>query len=209
MGDLATLAKAKMELEELYLNLSFQDLADMKQKVNASKKKKSTSNSMDLVQEAKNPKQGSPLTKLPSIDFKRGLQATKDHSHYHQHLHHNHHLEHGHEDDNIYSHMDMRHHHHRHHDSENMHAWYGHRYGSTGGDHQSYRSHATSPRGHTEFRPGLERSVTYDGVSVISMASTYQREDKGAGLGFLTPTYAPSAVLIYTSSGIDAWYVLN
>ncbi|XVF46115.1 hypothetical protein PTKIN_Ptkin03bG0000800 [Pterospermum kingtungense] len=132
MGDLA---KARMELEEMYLgipddsvNLTFQDLADMKQKANASDKKKSTS-VQEPLQEAKNPKQGSPLSKLPSLDFKRGLQATNDHI-----------QEHGYED------MDMGHH------------------------HQSHRSHATSPRGN---RHGLERSLAYDDVSVISMASTY------------------------------------
>ncbi|XWS71951.1 hypothetical protein CRYUN_Cryun03dG0182700 [Craigia yunnanensis] len=174
MEDLATLAKARLELEELYLgipddsvNLTFQDLADMKQKANASEKKKSTS-VHEPVQEAKNPKQGSTLSKLPSLDFNRGLQATKDHSHYHQH--HNHYLEHGYEDDKFDSHMDMGHHHHRHLDSENMHAWNGHRYGI--GD-QSQRSHATSPRVNTEFRHGLERSVAYDDASVISIASTY------------------------------------
>ncbi|XWS53409.1 hypothetical protein CRYUN_Cryun11dG0155000 [Craigia yunnanensis] len=170
-----------MELEELYLgipddsvNLTFQDLADMKQNANASEKKKSTSNSMEPVQEAKNPKQGSPLTKLPSLDFNRGLQAMKDHSRYHQHqhLHHNHRLEHGYEDENIDPHMDMRHHNHHHHDSQKKHAWNGHRYGSDG-DHQSHPSQATSSRDHTEFRHGLERSVAYDDVSVISMASTY------------------------------------
>ncbi|XP_021278437.1 uncharacterized protein LOC110412243 [Herrania umbratica] len=174
MGDLQTLAKARMELEELYLgipddsvNLTFQDLADMKPKANASEKNKSTS--VEPLQEAKNPKQASPLTKS-SLDFNRGQQATEDHSYYH----HKHYLELGYEDANFVSHMDMGHHHHhhhpRHHDGENMHAWDGHRYGT--GD-QSHRSHATSPRGLAEFRHGVERSVAYDDVSVISMASNY------------------------------------
>ncbi|XVF05860.1 hypothetical protein REPUB_Repub05bG0209500 [Reevesia pubescens] len=179
MGDSATLAKARMELEELYLgipddsvNLTFQDLADVKQKAKASdQKKKSTST--EPLQEAKTPKQGSSLTKLPSLDFNRGLQATKDHSHYQQHHQHNHYLKHaGYEDNNFDSHIEMGQHHHRHHeyDSQNMHALNNHQFGI--GD-QSHRSHATSPRTHTEFRHGLEKSVAYDDVSVVSMASTY------------------------------------
>ncbi|XVE79891.1 hypothetical protein DITRI_Ditri14bG0093500 [Diplodiscus trichospermus] len=195
MANLATLSNATTELEELYLgipddsvNLTFQDLADMKQKADASHKMKSTTNTIqEPLQEASNPKQGSSLTKLPSLDFNRALQATKEHSHYHQHLHHNHHhhLQQGYQDDDniIDSQIDMRQHHHRHHDSENMHAWNGRPYGSrgdhqsprygSGSDHPSHRSRATSPRGHTEFTHGLERSVAYDDVSVISMASTY------------------------------------
>ncbi|MBA0794894.1 hypothetical protein Gohar_019179 [Gossypium harknessii] len=141
MGDLA---KARVELEQLYLgipddsvNLTFQDLADMKQKASASDNKRSTS-AMDPLQQdnTPTPKQlESSLTKLPSLDFSRGLQGT---NHHHKHY--------VHDTDNFDSHMGMDHHR----------AW-------------KDQSQRTSPRGHTEFRHG----VSYDDVSVISMASNY------------------------------------
>jgi hypothetical protein len=77
MGDVATLAKARMELEELYLgipdesvNLTFQDLAEVTQNVKASEKKKSTK--MEPISEVKTPRKGSPLIKIPSLDFNTG-----------------------------------------------------------------------------------------------------------------------------------------
>lgn len=165
MGDSKTLAKAKMELEELYLgipddsvDLTFQDLADVKQNINASEKKKSSS--MKPIQEAKTPKQSSSLTKLPSLDFNKGLQASKNH---HHHRHHLHHVGDGHTFDSHKGHGHVVHHH-LHHDEEGMHASHGnHRYGD--GDHQS----------HHGFRHAvLESSMAYDDVSVISMTSMYQ-----------------------------------
>ncbi|KAK5847014.1 uncharacterized protein LOC108480964 [Gossypium arboreum] len=141
MGDLA---KARVELEQLYLgipddsvNLTFQDLADMKQKASASDNKRSTS-AMDPLQQDNTPttKQlGSSLTKLPSLDFSRGLQGTNHH--------HKHYVQ---DTDNFDSHMEMDHHR----------AW-------------KDQTQRTSPRGHMEFRHG----VSYDDVSVISMASNY------------------------------------
>ncbi|KAK6163848.1 hypothetical protein DH2020_000712 [Rehmannia glutinosa] len=69
MGDRATLAKAKKELEELYMgvpdesvNLTFQDLAQVRQH-NTEKKKPEKTPSV-------------PLAKLPSIDFNKGLEAS-------------------------------------------------------------------------------------------------------------------------------------
>ncbi|KAG6738163.1 hypothetical protein POTOM_059725 [Populus tomentosa] len=88
MGDLKTLAKARMELEELYsgipddsVNLTFQDLAiHVKQSKNSPPEKINTSTTTkEPIQEATTPKQASPLTKLPSLDFNRGLQASKNH----------------------------------------------------------------------------------------------------------------------------------
>ncbi|KAE8667465.1 putative Cytochrome p450 79a2 [Hibiscus syriacus] len=162
MGDRARLAKARMELEELYLgipddsvNLTFQDLADMQQQAtDPSDNNNQKSTTMDTVHEDK----VSSLTKLPSLDFNRALQET---SHHHQQRRHKPYLEES--GDDFGSHMEMDHHHHhrpRHHDS---HAWK---------DHQP--RHATSPRAHTgQFRHGMERSLAYDDVSVVSMASNY------------------------------------
>ncbi|XP_039057092.1 uncharacterized protein LOC120200276 [Hibiscus syriacus] len=159
MGDRETLAKARMELEELYLgipddsvNLTFQDLADMQQKAadpseNNNNKKYTT---METVHEDK----GSSLTKLPSLDFNRGLHETSQHQQ-RRHLHHKPYLE---ESGDFGSHMEMDHHRPRHHDSR---AW------------KDQRRHATSPGAHTEFRHGMEKSVAYDDISVVSMASNY------------------------------------
>lgn len=94
MADLKfTLAKARRELEDLYLgvpdesvNLTFQDLADVKQKViSPDKKNKPNTNPVDAVPEAnpkEGPKEGPPLTKLPSLDFNRGWQRHDHHHHY-------------------------------------------------------------------------------------------------------------------------------
>ncbi|KAE8712685.1 putative Cytochrome p450 79a2 [Hibiscus syriacus] len=164
MGDRARLAKARMELEELYLgvpddsvNLTFQDFADMQQKTtDPSENNKKKSTTMDTVHEGK----ASSLTKLPSLDFNRGLQETSHHHQQRRHLHHKPYPEES--GDDFGSHMEMDHHHHRprHHDS---HAWK---------DHQ--QRHATSPGAHTDqFRHGMERSLAYDDVSVVSMASNY------------------------------------
>ncbi|KAK9028929.1 hypothetical protein V6N11_026063 [Hibiscus sabdariffa] len=151
---MATLAKAQLELEELYLgipddsvNLTFQDLADMKQKANPSHNNHSTA--MDT-----GPKQASSLAKLPSLDFSRGLQEVNHHQQ--RHLHHKHYLE---DSSNFDSHMEMDHHRPRQHD---------HQYGI--GDQPR---HATSPRAQTDFRHGMERSMAYDDVSMVSMASGY------------------------------------
>ncbi|KAK8554810.1 hypothetical protein V6N13_118491 [Hibiscus sabdariffa] len=157
MEDTATVAKARMELEELYLgipddsvNLTFQDLADMQRKANPSDdKKKSTSMAMDTLHEHKTPTQVSSLSKLPSLDFSRGLQEIGHHEHY---------------PEESGSDMEMDHHRPRH----NIHALKDHQYGI--GDQPV---HATSPRAHTEFRHGAEKGSAYDDLSVVSMASSY------------------------------------
>ncbi|KAK8601373.1 hypothetical protein V6N13_058913 [Hibiscus sabdariffa] len=154
---MATLAKAQLELEELYLgipddsvNLTFQDLADMKQKANPSQSHNNNSTAMVDT----GPKQASPLTKLPSLDFSRGLQEINHHQQ--RHLHHKHYFE---DSANFGSHMEMDHHRPRQQD---------HQYGIS-----DQPRHATSPRAHTDFRHGIERSMAYDDVSVVSMASGY------------------------------------
>ena len=91
MSDRETLAKARRELEELYLgvpddsvNLTFQDFAEVSQSVapTGGKKKPSTApkghlKKMDSISES-TPKhdhfQPSHLTKIPSLDFSRGLE---------------------------------------------------------------------------------------------------------------------------------------
>ncbi|KAM3740073.1 hypothetical protein ACB098_08G071900 [Castanea mollissima] len=98
MGDLSTLAKARKELEEMYpgipddsVNLTFQDLAVATQ--NATDKKKS--NSKELSPEViKTSKEGTPLHKIPSLDFSQAMQASNNHNHNHHRHHHNHHLDH-------------------------------------------------------------------------------------------------------------------
>ncbi|XP_048227094.1 uncharacterized protein LOC8281997 [Ricinus communis] len=164
MGDLKALAKARMELEELYLgipddsvNLTFQDLANVQE--NAQEKKKSTT--METIQENKSLKQASPLNKLPSLDFNRALQESKNH---------NHHLSHHLDDHHGESHKSGQghHRHHNHHDVVDMHDSHAHHHRLYGyGDPPSHHVHA-------EFRQSVESSRAYDDTSVMSMNSTYQ-----------------------------------
>ncbi|KAF5751302.1 Extra-large GTP-binding protein 3 [Tripterygium wilfordii] len=95
MGDLTTLAKARLELEKLYLgvpddsvNLTFQHLADVNQKP-GKKEPNSTITIMEAIEEVKTVKHASSrIRKLPSLDFNRALQASKPHD-----LHRDHHLD--------------------------------------------------------------------------------------------------------------------
>lgn len=106
MSDRETLAKARRELEELYLgvpddsvNLTFQDFAEVSQSVapTGGKKKPSTQpkghlKKMDSISES-TPKRDhfapSHLTKIPSLDFSRGLEEVSSAaSPYHHHQHH-------------------------------------------------------------------------------------------------------------------------
>ncbi|XP_065880286.1 uncharacterized protein [Euphorbia lathyris] len=80
MADLKGIAKARMELEDLYsgipddsVNLTFQDLAVIKQK-------KSTP--IETIQESNK----SPLNKLPSLDFNRGRRQEFNHHHHVDHV---------------------------------------------------------------------------------------------------------------------------
>ncbi|KAL4558445.1 hypothetical protein LXL04_036645 [Taraxacum kok-saghyz] len=95
MSDRATLAKARRELEELYLgvpddsvNLTFQDFAQVSQNVStvAGKKKPisppphAATKKMDSISEIPTPKHdhfpSKHLSKVPSLDFSRGLEAS-------------------------------------------------------------------------------------------------------------------------------------
>ncbi|KAL2488515.1 uncharacterized protein Fot_41807 [Forsythia ovata] len=99
MGERATLAKAKKELEELYLgvpddsvNLTFQDLAEVRQ-LHAEKKK---SSSMDPISEALSSSKTnataansqSHLAKLPSLDFNKAIAASSMQQNHHRSPHH-------------------------------------------------------------------------------------------------------------------------
>ncbi|KAM1115143.1 hypothetical protein ACFX15_005590 [Malus domestica] len=93
MGDKATLSKARMELEDMYqgipdesVNLTFQDFAELKlHQVTSEKKKKPTPLLLNPISQLKSTAQASspsPLTKLPSLDFNRALQASRDNHHH-------------------------------------------------------------------------------------------------------------------------------
>ncbi|KAJ4719233.1 extra-large guanine nucleotide-binding protein 3-like [Melia azedarach] len=97
MGDKSTLAQARRELEDLYMgipddsvNLTFEDLAEVKQTVNNINVPSEKKNLQPIINESPTPKHySSELTKLPSLDFNRGLQETRNHTHHH----HRHHVE--------------------------------------------------------------------------------------------------------------------
>ncbi|KZV25785.1 hypothetical protein F511_04846 [Dorcoceras hygrometricum] len=95
MGDRATLEKARKELEDFYLgvpddsvNLTFQDLAQVRQQHAADKLK-----TIEPISESISKRE---LDKLPSLDFNKGLEAsfqsTGNHHHHHNSLHGDHHV---------------------------------------------------------------------------------------------------------------------
>ncbi|XP_077212661.1 uncharacterized protein LOC143847782 [Tasmannia lanceolata] len=84
MGDMATLAKARQELEDLYLgvpdesvNLTFKDFASIE--LNGVAEKKIIK--LEPVNESRsmNKKEELPLDKSPSLDFSKGLENLKHH----------------------------------------------------------------------------------------------------------------------------------
>ncbi|GFZ14718.1 hypothetical protein Acr_24g0009080 [Actinidia rufa] len=92
MADLSTLARARLELEELYLgipddsvNLTFGDLANVKQQA-AVPPEKRKSGSLDPITETYPKKEAaSHLAKLPSLDFSKALEHSNIH-HHHRHV---------------------------------------------------------------------------------------------------------------------------
>lgn len=112
MTDRATLAKARRELEELYLgvpddsvNLTFQDFAQVSQNLPLppppGKKKSARSagpvKKMDSISESTPKHDHLPppyLAKIPSLDFSRGLESSSATPQHHHHRHHqqNHHV---------------------------------------------------------------------------------------------------------------------
>ncbi|XP_040991996.1 uncharacterized protein LOC121238953 [Juglans microcarpa x Juglans regia] len=184
MGDVATLAKARMELEELYLgipdesvNLTFKDLAEVTQNSKPISEKKKTT-TMEVDPESKTPKKGratSPtLIRTPSLDFNKGLQAS-NHLQYPDH--------------DLDHHVKIRDHTGNFHGSPRRdHDHHGH-YGGEIGRHRGHailpghRFHIASPlklekySGFRHVEEGDGRSsFAYDhqDVSGISMASVYQ-----------------------------------
>lgn len=151
MGDKATLEKAKKELEDLYLgvpdesvNLTFQDFAQVRQQHNAHEKKKPEKS--DKITPI-------PLAKLPSLDFKKSLEASFQGRP--QNLHH-------HEVEG----RPVGHHH-----------AYGHHQQHHGGSHHNGGDHG----GHAGLRHevGDQRSMVYDDMSHVSGMSV----DYGVGRG--------------------------
>ncbi|RXI04070.1 hypothetical protein DVH24_038344 [Malus domestica] len=206
MGDKATLSKAIMELEDMYqgipdesVNLTFQDFAELKiHQVTSEKKKKPTPLILDPISELKSTPQASspsPFTKLPSLDFNRALQASRDN---HRHHHNRHHINENNVPVGPYGIGDNNdHNYHQHgHAARGGHGRY-----MGGGDHHSHQMHhghdghaanndhhmnmrSPGPTCNSGMKHGLETSLgAFDhdvsGVSGVSMASMYQKERGG------------------------------
>lgn len=163
MGNPATLAMARRELEELYMgvpdesvNLTFQDLAEVTKKVVPSPERRK-SISTESIPEGKSNREGqSSLNKDPS--FNRGFQACKSPSS----PHHHHHVD----KDRTDPLRAVSHHRHHHLDRQVM----GHHHGAG----ENFCGHA-SPNGsrrHSEYRHSVDSSMAYDNRSQVSMAST-------------------------------------
>lgn len=173
MGDKATLAKARKELEDMYegipddsVNLTFQDFADLSISTTADKRK--PTHTLEPISELKSSKS---LAKIPSLDFNRALQASKI----------NHRI-----NDDVVDHH-LRHQNNDHHldaNSQRGHAAPGgHRYG--GGDHQGHNlnHHMMTSHGGVEMSSISMASTTYDhhDVSGLSMASNATHQQDRAG----------------------------
>lgn len=155
MGELATLAKARQELEDLYVgvpdesvNLSFQHLAELKQahlEVAESKKHK-----MTPIDEVASKEIITAMGRSPSLDFSRAIHASRPHQHLVE--------------------METRH------ASPRGHLHHGHHHVHEETDHD----HASTPRRnmHTGFRNNMDNSAAYDdisGISVISRSTYLER----------------------------------
>jgi len=196
MSDRETLAKARRELEELYLgvpddsvNLTFQDFAEVSQSVapTGGKKKPSTQpkghlKKMDSISES-TPKRDhfapSHLTKIPSLDFSRGLEEVSSAaSPYHHHQHH--HVVTGSPLVPLPPGRGYRHHHQvveevaQHGYTHNGHHAYNYGHGSHASHGHAHGHHAMKSHGHV-----MENSVAYDDMSMMSgmsMTSMYQEK---------------------------------
>nr|KAJ0188082.1 hypothetical protein LSAT_V11C900462040 [Lactuca sativa] len=187
MSDRATLAKARRELEELYLgvpddsvNLTFQDFAQVSQNhvsTAAGGKKKHTppppppTKKMDSISELSTPKHDhfppQHLAKLPSLDFSRALEASSTAP---PHLH-----------SPALAVPPGRNYRHHHRVEEVVQHGYSH------GDHHdnyaagSHGHHAMKSHGHGHGQHGhvMEKSMAYDDMSMMSgmsMTSMYQEK---------------------------------
>lgn len=180
MGDKARLAKARKELEDMYegipddsVNLTFQDFADLSISTTADKRK--PTHTLEPISELKSSKS---LAKLPSLDFNRALQASKNNHRINDDVvdPYNHHLPH----QNNHHHLDA--------NSHRGHAAPGgHRYG--GGDHhgghqgRNLNHHMMSSHGGVEMSSISMASTTYDhhDVNSVSMASNAMHQQDRAG----------------------------
>ncbi|KAG8371577.1 hypothetical protein BUALT_Bualt13G0102400 [Buddleja alternifolia] len=166
MGDRATLEKARKELEELYMgvpddsvNLTFQDLAEIRQHDG---EKKKTSSTMEAISESSPRKASSPFARLPSVDFNKALEASYGHDHHHDvNIHNDHHrLDEGDLRGPRGGHMYVHDHHHNH----NHH---------NGGLHSG--NHGAG------FRHSDQRSFAYDDMSHVSGMSVAYGQERGGG----------------------------
>ncbi|KAF9595749.1 hypothetical protein IFM89_003491 [Coptis chinensis] len=164
MGELATLAKARKELEDLYLgvpdesvNLTFQDFAELKQQHDAGDKKKLNMSPIDEI----TMKEGLSMGKSPSLDFSKAIHGTR----VRQHL----------VEEEKGRHVSPRGRNHVHH-----HAVEDIRH-----------AHAVMPQDqkrnmHMEMRSNIDNSLAYDddisGMSVISRVTHHERGRRRPGI---------------------------
>lgn len=127
MGDSAKVAKAKRELEELYsgvpdesVNLTFGDLAQVRQPNGRPHPPLERTNSppLDPITEASPRREEvSPLARMPSLDFSRGLEASAQFNYQSKHIphvNHHHHMENYNNSPMNHNHLEKGHdHHHR------------------------------------------------------------------------------------------------
>ncbi|KAL5580523.1 hypothetical protein UlMin_012965 [Ulmus minor] len=173
MGDrAATLAKAITELEEMYsgipdesVDLTLQDLAKFK---NTPEMNKQTSFALEPISETTRNDQHmlSPLQKLPSLDFNRGLQAV---SNQYQFISHDQ-LDLISEERDIVHPLRLHQHHHHGHDVGDQSKFNGHNV-----HHQNL-----SPNGHSAGMIGMQ---VYDhdhvsGTSMSAVSNMYHRQDQ-------------------------------
>ncbi|KAK4374989.1 hypothetical protein RND71_005666 [Anisodus tanguticus] len=151
MGDLETLAKARRELEDLYLgvpddsvNLTFEDLSELRPRTLSSDKKIMSDHI--VISKIEKPLPNPALTKFPSIDFSRAFKNTVIEDHHH-HIN-NHNFHHG-PQNHVHNVMDenaMLHGHSGHHHATDGHGHSGHHHAMFRG--HSGHQHAMDGHGH-------------------------------------------------------------
>ncbi|KAK4370216.1 hypothetical protein RND71_009691 [Anisodus tanguticus] len=145
MGDLETLAKARRELEDLYLgvpddsvNLTFEDLFEV------------------------------PLTKFPSLDFSKAFENTLIENHHHHHIN-NHNFHHG-PQNHVMEENAMLHGHSGHHRAM-LHGLSGHHHAMDGHGHSGYHHHrAILMDGHHNYR---RRRAGIPHSNICTFCNTY------------------------------------
>ncbi|CAN4124245.1 unnamed protein product [Withania somnifera] len=97
MGDLETLAKARRELEDLYLgvdddfvNLTFEDLSNVQPHTLSSSLDKKIMSDHIAISKSEEPLPSRALNKFPSLDFSKAFENTVENN-YHTNVHQNHH----------------------------------------------------------------------------------------------------------------------